>query len=85
MKVSSSNQMMKAVALPDKTNCKVVEIPKPIPNSGEVLIKVEYSGKSAFVFFYHVHMCVQCEVLVIWLLHLSLHCIHLLALATHMY
>ena len=62
MKVSSSNQMIKAVALPDKTSCKVVEIPKPIPNNGEVLIKVEYSGKSAFVMFYHVHMCVQCEV-----------------------
>ena len=45
----------------------------------------DWSGKSAFVLFYHVHMCVQCEVLVIWLLHLSLHCIHLLALATHMY
>jgi len=43
------------------------------------------TGKSAFVLFYHVHMCVQCEILVIWLLHLSLHCIHLLALATHMY
>ena len=43
------------------------------------------AGKSAFVFFYHVHMCVQCEVSVIWLLYLSLHCIHLLALATHMY
>ena len=42
-------------------------------------------GKSASVLFYHVHMCVQCEVSVIWLLHLSLHCIHLLALATHMY
>ena len=42
-------------------------------------------GKSAFVLFYHVHMCVQCEVLVVWLLHLSLHCIHLLAIATHMY
>ena len=27
------------------------------------------AGKSAFVMFYHVHMCVQCEVLVIWLLH----------------
>ena len=25
------------------------------------------SGKSALVLFYHVHMCVQCEVLVIWL------------------
>lgn len=44
MKVSSSNQMMKAVALPDKTSCKVVEIPKPIPNNGEALIKVEYSS-----------------------------------------
>ena len=43
------------------------------------------TGKSAFVLFYHVHMCVQCVVLVIWLLHLSLHFIHLLALATHMY
>ena len=43
------------------------------------------AGKSAFVLFYHVHMCVQCEVLVIWLLYLSLHCIHLFALATHMY
>ena len=43
------------------------------------------AGKSAFVMFYHVHMCVQCEVLVIWLLHLFLHCIHLLGLATHMY
>ena len=43
------------------------------------------AGKSAFVMFYHVHMCVQCEVLVTWLLHLFLHCIHLLALATHMY
>ena len=42
-------------------------------------------GKSAFVLFYHVHMCVQCEVLLIWLLHLSLHCIHLLALSTHMH
>jgi len=45
---------------------------------------VDGAGKSAaFVLFYHVHMCVQCEVLVIWLLHLSFHCIHLLALATH--
>ena len=59
MKVSSFNQMMKAVALPDKTSCKVVEIPKPIPNSGEVLIKVEYSGKSAFVLFDCVNACVQ--------------------------
>jgi len=41
-------------------------------------------GKSAFVLFYHVHMFVQCEVLVIWILHLFLHCIHLLALA-HIY
>ena len=31
------------------------------------------------------YICVQCEVLVIWLLHLSIHCIHLLALATLMY
>ena len=30
-------------------------------------------GKTAFVLFYHVHMCVRCEVLVIWLLHLSIH------------
>ena len=43
-----------------------------------------FTGKSAFVLFYHVHMFVQCEVLLIWLLHLSLHC-YLLALATHMY
>ena len=41
-------------------------------------------GKSAFVLFYHVHMFVQCEVLVISILHLFLHCIHLLALA-HIY
>ena len=26
----------------------------------------ETAGKSAFVLFYHVHMCFQCEVLVIW-------------------
>lgn len=44
MKVSSSNQMMKAIGLPDKTSCKVVEIPKPMPSNKEVLIKVEYSS-----------------------------------------
>jgi len=51
----------------------------------DVIPDAPLPGKSAFVLFYHVHMCVQCEVLVIWLLHLSLHCIHLFALATHMY
>ena len=49
------------------------------------IVQGHSTGKSALVLFYHVHMCVQCEVLVIWLLHLSLHCIHLLALATYMY
>ena len=54
MKVSSSNQTMKAVALPDKRSCKVVEIPKPMPNSGEVLIKLESSAlDTAF------HECAQ--------------------------
>ena len=48
-------------------------------------LKNATSGKFAFVLFYHVHMCVQSEVLMIWLLHLSLHCIHLLSLATRMY
>ena len=47
--------------------------------------KVCTTGKSAFVLFYHVHMCVQCEVLLIGLIYLSLNCTHLLALATHMY
>lgn len=43
MKVSS-NLMMKAIALPDKTTAKVVEISKPMPKNGEVLIKIAYSA-----------------------------------------
>ena len=39
---------------------------------GVIALTASLAGKSAFVLFYHVHMCVQCEVMVIWLLHLSL-------------
>ena len=56
----------------------MMDIPPEVSGLHELI----FTGKSAFVLFYHVHMCVQCEILVIWLLHLSLHCIHLLALAT---
>jgi len=67
-----------------------IQLPKkPIEKltapSIQKILRYTIPGKSAFVLFYHVHMCVQCEILVIWLLHLSLHCIHLFALATHMY
>jgi len=54
MKVSTTNQTMKAVALPDKTSCKVVEIPKPIPQNGEVVVKIKYAAlDTAF------HECAQ--------------------------
>jgi len=67
----------------NKNDDGLAEIGIPPEVSG--LHELIFTGKSAFVLFYHVHMCVQCEILVIWLLHLSLHCIHLFALATHMY
>ena len=37
-----------------------------------------WSGKSAFVLFYHTHLCIQYEVLMIWLFELNFLCLHLL-------
>ena len=43
------------------------------------------AGKSAFVLFCHVNACVQCEVLTIWDLHLSLACLYLIVFINHMH
>ena len=43
------------------------------------------AGKSAFELFYLMNSHVQYAVLVIWLLHLNLVCLYLIAFANHMY